>query len=352
MSDNLLDGLVNMNIPAFAPKTNILVGLAISEILGTKQHTIIRQYTDEERAAIMELYDMDSDCAKAFIKIELTEPNAITGKVGKKVVQHWHHIDKTQIAPTMSIWAYLSPLDRSDLESHINKPNCIVGIVPFRFGLAVADIDKPEMEAVEAVNDALGTPISTFATASGGWHSLYAIDGIQTASDIKATGYVINGEHLGEICCLHRFANCWAPVNWLNAVKQRLEMSPDAPVLTTDIINEKIVFMGKEKKRRKPKDIDAPKSDRTDTFNDLVSHYQLSETDTGEYQGHCPECDTDKSGGGTRFKARLSNNGDILLNCFACSPNGFDDFAYGRILRNADGLPSADISFLHTDRTT
>ena len=300
----------------------------------------VYQYTEDDIDAIMSIYDMDDAFKQAFVRVKLSPPAKLTGKIGKSVNAHWRPIRKDLIAERLSNWCYVGDMGRNKLIEHIKKPNHIVGIIPFRLGLAVADIDKPEIEAVEAVTDALGTPLATFPTASGGWHSIYAIDNIHTATIIKSCGYKVDGVHLGEMCCLHRFANCWSPVNWLQSVKRRVHMDSSDYMLTTDIIETRLEWMGsgRVEVRRKPKNPNAPKYVSSITLDDAIEYFDLQiGMNPGEWQGHCPQCDPQRSGGGTRFKANM-RNGRLLLNCFECAEKGFDGDVYWDMVRPLEQL--------------
>lgn len=321
--------------------TNLLDGIIVDDWMSGLEYEPpkpkpVRQYTDDEIKAILTIHEMDANFQKAFVRVVLSPPDKFTGKVGKSVKQHWAPIAKNKIPPNMSNWCYITPIPRKTLEAHIVKPDCIVGIIPFWLGLAVADIDKPEIEAVEAVTDALGTPLATFPTASGGWHSIYPIDSIDTAKMIKSSGYKIDGQHLGEMCCLHRFANCWSPINWLQCVKRRVNMTTADNLLTGAIIVSRLEWIGtnRTERTRKPKDQNAAKYKSSITIDDAVEYFNLKRSPkNGEWQGHCPQCDPHRTGGGTRFKANVSTDGRLLINCFECAEQGFDGHIYWNMVK-------------------
>ena len=290
-------------------------------------------YTAEQVDAIRSIRSLHDDADRAWIRVEVGEANPITGKVAKTVKPHWKPIPKSAIEEGYSHWAYMTALGYKDFEDHVSKPNSVFGIIPFMFGLAAVDIDHSDPEYLLMVQDIVGTPLASYSTPSGGLHAIYPIRDMEVATKIPATTFKIGGESIGEVCCLHRFANCWEPISWLRAARERMDMDDDDPMVRW-LSPDSLSFVEPPvRKPRKPRDPNAPPVDFGITIDDIVAHYGMEENNSGEYQGHCPICDASRSGTGTRFKATPADGkGGFLLNCFGCSPNGFGTDEFFRII--------------------
>ena len=198
-------------------------------------------------------------------------------------------------------------------------------------GLAVIDIDHEDPDYLMIVIDRIGQPLSSYSTPSGGFHAIYPIRDLEVAKSIPASSFSIAGERIGEVCCLHRFANAWEPSSWSKAAGIRRSIGEDWSIWFDPSMvdfQEQSRAINPKKPRTSPRET----SPFDVTADEIVDHYEMTPTVAGEYQGHCPICDPHKLGGGTRFKLRPQTDDKFLLNCFACAEDGFSDRDFLRII--------------------
>ena len=203
------------------------------------------------------------------------------------------------------------------------------------FGLAAVDIDRDDPEWLARIADMLGQPLAAYSTPSGGYHALYPIRTIEDAKAIPANGYRIDGEIVGEVACLHRFANCWEPISWLKAAKARSALTEDADAawLAPDALDFVPDTPRAPKRERDP---NAPPPSLGVTAEDVAEYYGLDwDANRREWHGHCPKCDAGKTGGGTRFRVAESTDGGIWANCWECAPNGWSGADFFEIIDKA-----------------